>query len=87
MGKPTFTKDEIRMLVGLERKMDAGEQPFIRDHAGHRIAFPKEVLDDYGAVSGQTITDPIVITELMKASHRRLQAEIIARDVEGGGDG
>jgi hypothetical protein len=39
-----FTNEQIRMLAEVDRDMDSGKQPFVRDSKGFRFAFPSEVM-------------------------------------------
>ena len=54
-----FTNEEIAMLAEQERRMDSGEQPFVVADDS-RLAVMPEVMDEFGLVSGQTVTWIIV---------------------------
>lgn len=55
--------EEIRMLSELERKMDSGEQTYVRlDGGSERLAFSADLLEECGIVSGQSISSAILIT-------------------------
>lgn len=45
--------EQVRQLAELDRKMDAGEQPYVTCDQGHRWAFDAELLAEAGVVSGQ----------------------------------
>lgn len=72
--------DILRKLIELERKMDAGEQPFVV-YKGDRAAFDGAVLDYFGATSGQTVSHTLLIAMM---THRHEQdaleysAEVLA---------
>lgn len=51
-----FTDEEIKMLAQLERDMDSGKQPFVIC-GGHRTAIMPEMLHKFGLVSGQSVSD------------------------------
>jgi hypothetical protein len=53
-----LTHEQICMLAEVERKMDAGEMPFVLWH-GNRAAMDKETMDHFRLTQGQTITDVI----------------------------
>lgn len=69
-----FTEEQIRDLAAIDRAMDAGTQPFVRDIRGNRWAASQTTLDAIGAVSGQTASDPLIYEMLLVA-----QAECLAQ--------
>ncbi|MEW7986624.1 MAG: hypothetical protein AB2799_12595 [Candidatus Thiodiazotropha sp.] len=54
-----LSNEEMRILAAVERAMDSGEQPFVVCGGG-RWAFPRELLEECGIESGQTVTYPMV---------------------------
>ncbi len=53
-----LTDDQIRDLAEVERKMDAGEMPFVMYH-GQRAAMSPEAMEHFDLKQGQSITDTI----------------------------
>ncbi len=53
-----LTTEEIKMLAVVERRMDAGEVPFVV-WAGERMAVQQIVMDELGLQSGQTVSHEI----------------------------
>jgi hypothetical protein len=75
-----LSPENIKALAEIEREMDSGKQPFVRDNAGRRSAFPQEVLEVCGCVSGQTASEPIV-TALLLANRAHIQMQIALEKV------
>lgn len=72
-----LTPEHIRILAEIERDMDSGAQPFVRDKMGNRLAFPAHILSECGCISGQTASDTVIVA-LMNARIRELDARIAA---------
>lgn len=58
-----LTVKEMRMLAELERAMDAGTQPYVV-HRGDRWAMDALTMEEFGLVSGQTVSGPMIMTIL-----------------------
>ena len=71
-----LTNEQIAMLSALDRDMDSGAHPYVRDEHGQRWAFSGDVLQDCGCVSGQTASHA-VITALMQANIARIESTIL----------
>lgn len=56
---------KISQLAEVERKMDSGEQPFVR-LGTYRIAVRPEIMEVFKLQSGQTISDFIFVAMLEK---------------------
>jgi hypothetical protein len=68
--------EQIRMLAEMERKMDDGTAPFVRPAGSReRMAVMPVVMAELGLVSGQTVTDAIVIA-ILEAQVAALTAQI-----------
>lgn len=74
-----LSPENIKALAEMERSMDNGKQPFVRDHAGRRWAMPKQVLEMSGCVSGQTVSD-VVMTSLLEANVAYIQMQIVLEE-------
>ena len=72
-----LTIDQIKMLAEAERKMDTGELSFVVAE-GQRMLIDPLIMDEFGLVSGQTVTNTIVI-EILKAKIAMVKAQIAAR--------
>lgn len=70
-----LSPENLKALAELDRKMDSGHQPFVRDDKGNRWAFPQEVLDVFGCISGQTASHA-VMTGLLEANLAHIQMQI-----------
>jgi hypothetical protein len=77
-----FTNEQIRMLAEVDRDMDSGKQPFVRDSKGFRFAFPSEVMQQCGVESGQTACESVIIA-LMQANLAMAQSRILLEKVSG----
>jgi hypothetical protein len=75
MANMKFTTEQIKELAQLERDMDSGKQPFVVGIDGQRWAFCKEVMDEFGCVSGQS-ANHILIAALLECSLATLRALI-----------
>ncbi len=73
----TYTTEQIRMLAEVERKMDAGEQPFVL-YGGHRLAVNPATMAHLALAQGQTISDAIALA-VAKHNVEMIEAEIAAR--------
>jgi hypothetical protein len=70
-----FTTEQVRLLAENDRKMDAGEQPFVLDDRNARWAFPGDVLGTFGVVSGQRVSST-VLQALLEANLAHINALI-----------
>lgn len=70
-----FNQEQVKVLAEVERRMDNGTMPFVRDNTGRRWAFPAEVLQTSGCVSGQTVNETI-LSHLMEANLANIQMQI-----------
>lgn len=80
-----LTKEQVRGLAHIERQMDHGTQPYVVDKMGTRLAFPADVLEDYGVHPGQKLPDPI-IAELLRAMIRKSEVDGAAAKFAKGDD-
>lgn len=62
-----LTQEQIQSLSAIDRDMDSGAQPFVRDENGGRWAFSAAVMHQCGCASGQTASRD-VLTALMTAN-------------------
>jgi hypothetical protein len=60
-----FSDEDISMLAEVERRMDAGDTPYVILN-GERVAMFQDVMDDLGLKKGQTITRVIFHHILLK---------------------
>jgi hypothetical protein len=74
----TFSNEQIRMLAEAERKMDAGETPWVR-LGNERVMVSALVMEELGLEQGQTITDEI-FRAILRANIAALEIEIAARN-------
>lgn len=81
-----LTPEQIVQLAELDRQMDSGAQPFVRDASGQRWAFSAEVLQACGCVSGQTASHA-VIQALMETNLARMTVELARRKAQENGLG
>ncbi len=72
-----LTQEQIQALAALDRDMDSGAQPFVRDETGSRWSFPAAVIEHCGCVSGQTASRA-VITALMEANLASMKQRALA---------
>lgn len=75
-----LSPENIKALAEIDRKMDEGTQSFVRDHAGRRWAMPKQVLEMFGCISGQTASDA-VLTSLLEANVAYIQMQMTLEKV------
>ena len=69
-----LTNKQIRMLAEGERRMDAGEVPFVII-AGNRLAVLPVVMDELGLESGQTVSNTIVLA-ILEANLASIEADV-----------
>ena len=75
-----LTIEQIRLLAEQERSMDSGQTPFVRvPGSTQRMSVMPEVMEELGLVSGQTVSDMIVVA-IMQAQIGVLKAQIAMRD-------
>lgn len=79
-NQPNLTAEQVTMLSKVERDMDAGIQSYVV--CGGRWAFPSDLLNECGIVSGQTVTSNI-ITFLQKGMIARLETELLEKAWDG----
>lgn len=72
-----LTTKEIGMIAALERQMDDGTQPYVVND-GNRWAFSSSLMDKVGLVSGQTVSNGLLVA-IMEARIAELQ-DLIAAD-------
>lgn len=81
----TFSIEELRMLAELERKMDSGEQPFVRvDETQVRLAVADWIMERIGLESGQTISGELAaeICRMNIADCTRKLDELAAKEAD-----
>ena len=69
-----LTTEEMKGLAQQERNMENGKQPYVMNRNG-KWAFPAELLDECGIVSGQSVSDAMIQT-LMQRSLANLSVKI-----------
>lgn len=68
--------EEFRLLAECERKMDAGEIPYVRlSGQGHRIAMDSQAMGDLGLTQGLTVT-ATMFSVILKYLLERCSAQI-----------
>jgi hypothetical protein len=74
-----LSSEQIQQLAELERRMDVGEQPFVR-WLGHRLSVFPNVMTEFGLQSGQTVSD-FIAGKIMEAHLASIQAKIALRKI------
>lgn len=76
MSNINFTVKELRMLVDLERKMDANEVPWVRvEGCRQRALMRQDIMNALGLITGQTISMTIY-GEILRINLEQCEAEI-----------
>lgn len=70
-----LTQNEIQQLALIDRQMDSGERPYVKDKNGVRWAFPQEAMDECGLITGQTVSDHLLMI-VMQTNISQLQTQI-----------
>jgi len=65
-----LTLEQIRGLAELERKMDSGEQPYVKTDHG-RLAVDASIMSHFGLQSGQTVS-AYLVSEILRANLARM---------------
>jgi hypothetical protein len=76
-----FTNEEVALLAECERKMDAGEIPFVM-MGGVRLATNREVMEELKLVQGQTVT-PFIHHRMLEIQIALLQAKLAIERARG----
>ncbi|KKL95227.1 hypothetical protein LCGC14_1856800 [marine sediment metagenome] len=72
-----LTIDEMRILAGIEREMDAGKQSFVVWDSV-RLAVKSEIMERFGLKSGQTISFTMA-GQILEAHLALLEDEIATK--------
>lgn len=75
--------DEYRMLAEVERMMDKGEIPYVVQN-GQRLAFSKDVMEEFKVENGQTVSLELMIA-MTEANIACLKIEIDLKKLIHGG--
>ena len=82
MDKLEITPEMIREIAALERRMDAGEQPFVK-LGDERMAVMQEVMEELGLESGQTVPR-FLFNKILEASIGVCKSQIAMKELTKG---
>jgi len=80
-SRPSFTVEQLRMLVEQEREMDAGRVPYAYvEGCTQRASMRPKIMEMLGLETGQKVSS-VIFMEILKLNIQECEQEIAYRDL------